>query len=393
MRKEILEDEELSVEDREEKLINNYLITAWTVINAVLFAAYFIELIKGTRTFLYFIFFMIAVWVPELVVYIVYKKKPHNHKLKVYIIEGYLVMYSFVLITGNTIMVFTYILPLLAFLILYHNKKIILNTGIVALVMNLAFIAVWFFNGKITLESSRDHEIQIALLLLCFGGCYIASWLYERINNTNHKYMKKLNDSNQFIQELTMKSITAIVNTIDAKDEYTRGHSQRVAEYSYQIAKELGMSDREAAEIKYVALLHDIGKIAIPDSILNKAGRLTDEEFAVMKTHSAEGAKILKDINIMPELDIGAKYHHERYDGKGYPSGLKGEEIPFIARIICTADSYDAMSSNRVYRKRLTDEEILAEIERCTGSQFDPEVAKAFIHLLKEHKINPPAGS
>ena len=391
MRKEILEDEELSIEDREEQLINHYLITAWTVINSILFAAYLIEMIKGMRSLSYFIIFMIAVWVPELVVYLVYRKKPYNHKLKNYIIEGYLVMYSFVLITGNTIMVFTYILPLLAFLILYHNKKIILVTGIVTLVMNLVFIAVWFFNGKINLENSSDYEIQVALLLLCFGGCYVASWLYERINNTNHKYMKKLNENNMFIQELTMKSITAIVNTIDAKDEYTRGHSQRVAEYSYMIAKELGMSDKEASDIKYVALLHDIGKIAIPDSILNKTGRLTDEEFAVMKTHSAEGARILKDINIMPELDIGAKYHHERYDGNGYPSGLKGDEIPFIARIICTADSYDAMSSNRVYRKRLSDEEIMNEIERCTGSQFDPEVANAFVHLLKEKKIKPPA--
>lgn len=389
MKNELFEEESLRAEDREAQLINRYLIIGWTVVNTILFAAYLIEAIKGMRSHLYFAVFMAVIWIPELVVFILYKKKPYNHRLKNYIIEGYVIMYSFVLITGYSTIVFTYILPLLSMLILYHDKKLIFRMGIVALAMNILFIAIRFFNGMITVDNSSEYEIEIGILILCFGGCYMGSGIYDNIHRTNHSYMKKLNDDAEFIQELTIQSITAIVNTIDAKDEYTKGHSQRVAEYSYLIAKELKMNEYDALNIKYVALLHDIGKIAIPDAILKKAGRLTDDEFAVMKSHSDEGAKILKDINIMPELDVGARHHHERYDGKGYPYGIKGDEIPLTARIICVADSYDAMSSNRVYRPRLTDDEILKEIKRCTGTQFDPEVANAFVRLLKAGKIHP----
>ena len=391
MKKETLLDEDIDfrAEDKEERFVNHYLIIGWTVINMILFIAYLLELVKGTRSTVYFIVFSAIIWIPELVIFIIYKKKPHTNRLKYYIVVGYLVMYSFVMITGNTLLVFTYILPMLSFLILYHNKKLILYMGIAALVLNLVFIAIWYFRGDISIHNSRDYEIQVALLALCFGGCYVAARVYDNINSRNHRFIKKLNDNSILIQEVTLQSITAIANTIDAKDEYTKGHSQRVAEYTYAIARELGLSEKEAADIRYVALLHDIGKIAIPDSILNKAGRLTNDEFAIMKSHSEEGAKILKDIQLLPELDVGAKYHHERYDGTGYPSGLKGDEIPFTARIICVADSYDAMSSNRVYRPRLSDDDILNELERCMGTQFDPEVTAAFIHLLKEGKVKP----
>ena len=391
MKKETLLDEDVDfrAEDKEERFVNHYLIIGWTAINMILFIAYLLELVKGTRSALYFIVFSAIIWIPELVIFIIYKKKPHTNRLKYYIVIGYLVMYSFVMITGNTLLVFTYILPMLSFLILYHNKKLILYMGIAALVLNLVFIAIWYFRGDISIHNSRDYEIQVALLALCFGGCYVAARVYDNINSRNHRFIKKLNDNSILIQEVTLQSITAIANTIDAKDEYTKGHSQRVAEYTYAIARELGLSEKEAADIRYVALLHDIGKIAIPDSILNKAGRLTNDEFAIMKSHSEEGAKILKDIQLLPELDVGAKYHHERYDGTGYPSGLKGDEIPFTARIICVADSYDAMSSNRVYRPRLSDDDILKELERCMGTQFDPEVTAAFIHLLKEGKVKP----
>ncbi len=387
MKKAILEDDTLTLEEKEEKLINQYLLIGWTAINAILFVSYFIECIKGTRTIGYYLTFCAIIWIPELIIFIMYKLKPQSSLLKYAIVLGYMVMYTFVMVTGNTILVFTYILPLLSLMTLYHNKKLILYMGIAAVAFNGAFIALWFFRGDIALNNSRDYEIQIALLFLCFGGCYLASGVYENINKTNHRYMKKLNDNSEQIKKITMQSITAIVNTIDAKDEYTKGHSQRVAEYSYLIAKELGLSENDAEEIRYVALLHDIGKIAIPDSILNKAGRLTDEEYGIMKTHPLEGSRILSGIELMPGLDVGAKYHHERYDGKGYPCGLKGEEIPFVARIICIADSYDAMSSSRVYRRRLSDEDILNEFERCIGTQFDPEIGSIFISMLKDKKV------
>lgn len=143
-----------------------------------------------------------------------------------------------------------------------------------------------------------------------------------------------------------------------SKDDYMRGHSYRVAEYSALIAKQLGWSEHEVENLRNAAYLHDIGKIGVPDTILNKPTRLTDEEFAAIKSHTVMGADILKDITLLDHLVDIARNHHERYDGKGYPDGLVGEEIPLSARIVCVADSYDAMKSRRIYRNALPDEEI-----------------------------------
>jgi diguanylate cyclase (GGDEF)-like protein len=143
------------------------------------------------------------------------------------------------------------------------------------------------------------------------------------------------------------------------------------------------MSEEEIMNIRYIALLHDIGKIGVPDAVLNKPGRLSDTEYELMKKHTVIGGEILKDIRMLPDLDVGAKYHHERYDGKGYPNGLKGNEIPKTARIICLADAYDAMTSNRIYRRHLSKEEVFDEIKRCSGTQFDPDIAKVFLNYLE----------
>ena len=190
-------------------------------------------------------------------------------------------------------------------------------------------------------------------------------------------------------KNITVESIQAIARTIDAKDEYTNGHSTRVGYYSKLIAENLGMSQDEVDNIYYIALLHDIGKIAIPDKILNKPGRLTDEEFAVMKSHTTRGAKILKGISTIPHIVEGAKYHHERYDGTGYPEGLKGEEIPFVARIICCADCFDAMASKRVYKEPFSLETITNEFKRCSGTQFDPKIAEVVIEMIQSGKLKP----
>ena len=155
------------------------------------------------------------------------------------------------------------------------------------------------------------------------------------------------------------------------------------------IAQNLGMSSDEVDNIYYIALLHDIGKIAIPDSILNKPGKLTDEEFAVMKSHTTRGAAILKGISTIPQIIEGAKSHHEKYDGSGYPEGLKGEEIPFVARIICCADCFDAMASKRVYKEPFSLEVILGEFERCAGTQFDPKIAKVVEDMIASGKLKP----
>ena len=139
--------------------------------------------------------------------------------------------------------------------------------------------------------------------------------------------------------------------------------------------------------IEYIALLHDLGKIGVPDAVLNKPGRLTDSEYELMKAHTTIGGEILKDTGMFHGIDAGAMYHHERYDGKGYPQGLKGEEIPLVARIIGIADAYDAMTSTRVYRKRLKNEDVIKEIEKCAGQQFDPEITKVFLELLNNNAI------
>jgi putative two-component system response regulator len=157
-----------------------------------------------------------------------------------------------------------------------------------------------------------------------------------------------------------------------------------VAEYAREIARRAGYSPQEQDEIYMMGLLHDVGKIGIQDAIINKNGRLTDEEFAVIKTHPSVGAEILKKITDLPTLVTGARWHHERFDGGGYPDGLSGEEIPEVARIIAVADTYDAMTSNRSYRSQLPQEQVRAEIARCSGSQFDPRFAEIMLAMIDE---------
>ena len=174
----------------------------------------------------------------------------------------------------------------------------------------------------------------------------------------------------------------ALASAIDAKDKYTHGHSSRVAAYSRQIARECGKTEEECEQILFAALLHDVGKIGIADSIINKEGKLTDEEYAAIKLHPVYGYQILSKIGASPELSIGARYHHEWYNGSGYPDGLSGKSIPEIARIIAVADAYDAMSSKRSYRDPLPQQKVREELVKGIGTQFDPIFAKAMIHLI-----------
>ena len=190
--------------------------------------------------------------------------------------------------------------------------------------------------------------------------------------------------------------LTALVNAIDANDVYTHGHSERVAEYSRKIAELSGKNKVECDEVYQIALLHDIGKIGISETIINKVGRLTDTEYEVIKQHPGLGSQILRSVNEYPNLIIGAKYHHERYDGTGYPDKLKGKEIPEIARIISVADAYDAMTSKRSYRDSLPQDVVREEFVKGSGTQFDPDFAQIMIRLIDqdtEYKMreNTPA--
>jgi diguanylate cyclase (GGDEF)-like protein/putative nucleotidyltransferase with HDIG domain len=367
-----------------EKRLNWDLIAGWSLIVFVLCVTYFVEVLKGERTIRYLCVFIIVTWLPALVCTIMYRKDPLNSKLRYYIVAGYFVMYFFVMASGNTTLVFVYILPMLSLLILYHQPNLIATTGLATMALNFYFIYRRAKAHEINMNNSKDVEIQVALLILCFTGSFIASRLYDEIHKKNLEYTAMLDEKSKQIQRMTLQTIETIANTLDAKDEYTQGHSRRVSEYAVQIAREMHMDEEETENIKYIALLHDIGKIGVPDYVLNKPGRLTDSEYELMKQHTVTGGEILKDIGLFKDLDVGAKYHHERYDGKGYPNGLKGEEIPLVARIICMADSYDAMTSNRVYRNHLSKEVVMSEIERCRGTQFDPNVADAFLAYLNK---------
>lgn len=182
--------------------------------------------------------------------------------------------------------------------------------------------------------------------------------------------------------KLLLESMQAIVKTIDAKDIYTRGHSIRVGRYSAALAKALGLSEKQVSDMFMIGLLHDVGKIGVPDYILNKPDKLTAEEFDIIKKHTVIGRDILKEMPIVDHLAEGAYHHHEHYDGSGYPKGLKGEEIPFVARILAVADAYDAMNSDRVYRSRLSKDVIKRELINCRGTQFDPLMADTMIKIM-----------
>ncbi|KAF1081996.1 MAG: hypothetical protein GQF41_1636 [Candidatus Rifleibacterium amylolyticum] len=185
------------------------------------------------------------------------------------------------------------------------------------------------------------------------------------------------------LQRAYIDTLSALTSAIDAKDSYTRGHSERVTELSIKLAEYFGVAPEEVEKIKLGGLLHDIGKIGIHEGILNKPGRLDDEEFEVIKSHPDLGVRIMGKVEFLESIVPIIRYHHERYDGKGYPEGLSGEKIPLLARIVSVVDTFDAMTTDRPYRKAMSIDAALAEIERCAGSQFDPEIAAHFVRMIK----------
>ena len=246
----------------------------------------------------------------------------------------------------------------------------------------------------IFLTADRSSETEVE----CFrmGACDFISKPFEpqtmlsRIKSTleldgyRKDLQRRLDEKTREMERITIQAIMTVANTVDAKDEYTKGHSMRVAAYAEAMARRLGWSEEEVQNTYYVAMMHDVGKIGVPDAVLNKPFKLTDLEFRLIKDHTTMGAEILKDFKMFPNVNVGARYHHERYDGKGYPEGLKAESIPLVARIIAIVDSYDAMTSNRVYRRRLSDDVVMQELQNGKGSQWDPDLVDIFIELIKE---------
>jgi HD-GYP domain-containing protein (c-di-GMP phosphodiesterase class II) len=198
------------------------------------------------------------------------------------------------------------------------------------------------------------------------------------------------------LNAMFLGTLEALTASIDAKDRYTCGHSQRVAQLTQQLAVAIGLDEHTVGRVRIAGLVHDVGKIGVPESVLTKAGKLTDAEFAEIKRHPEIGYRILRDIPRLHDVLDGVLYHHERWDGLGYPQGLAGEKIPLVARLIALADSFDAMSSTRTYRSAMSRSQVLSEITRCAGKQFDPALAPRFVQLdfaeydrlVIEHRAN-----
>ena len=235
----------------------------------------------------------------------------------------------------------------------------------------------------IILTAANDPNVERECLML--GAVdFIAKPFMPVVLQSRIARILKLMETQNHMEEMTLNSILIIANIIDMKEEYTAGHSKRVAQISTAIARQLNWPEYEIQNIHYVALLHDIGKINIPDAIMNKPEKLSVEEFNVVKKHPIVGNNILKDIQMIKNVADGVLYHHERYDGRGYPYGLAGEAIPYYARIIAIADAYDAMTSDRFYRDKYPREKVIQEFEQGRGTQFDPDLTDLFLKMLHE---------
>lgn len=267
---------------------------------------------------------------------------------------------------------------------LYHgyirkNRYILVGLFVAVASVVVESLAVYF------VVSISGIFIGIGMLVLFFANLVRTISQVRDLERTRQQ--QELRKRRKQMETMSLQMIQTLVTTIEAKDEYTRGHSHRVAEYSALIAKELGWKQKDIFHLRNAEHLHDIGNIGIPDAILNKPARLTDEEYAVIKEHTIIGAEILKNITLVKHVVEVARSHHECYDGTGYPDGRKGEEIPIEARIIAVADSYDAMRSRRIYRNMLKPEAIYEQFQKNRGVQFDPEITDTFLRLLDEGRL------
>ena len=262
-----------------------------------------------------------------------------------------------------------------------HSGKYVFHMSVIDVMTGeeVSSIAVNILVEKAFYEHWWFWLIVVSAVILAI---ILTVYLYTRHKMSN--LLRKEQENRTFIRQL----IHAFVKSIDVKDEYTNGHSFRVAEYTKMIAEKSGYSEEEVENIYNIGLMHDIGKILVPNEILNKPGRLTDDEFALMKSHASTGYDILKEVEIMPELALGAGFHHERMDGRGYPFGKTAEEIPEVAQMIAVADAFDAMHSTRPYRKQMKMEDVIAELKRVSGTQLNEKYVNVLLALIDEGRIS-----
>ena len=249
----------------------------------------------------------------------------------------------------------------------------------IALPTLMSFVQIFCYGLSLT-------NITMVFMVIVFF-IYALSEMNRSVEQAQRNEIESYKEAERRERIMFEQTSEALANAIDAKDRYTHGHSARVALYSRKIAERAGYSKEQCGQVYYAALLHDIGKIGIHEDILNKEGKLSDEEFAEIKKHPVYGYQILSGIHQSPYLSIGAHYHHERYDGRGYPDGLSGEEIPEFARIISVADAYDAMTSSRSYREPIPAEKVREELVKGMGTQFDPRFAKIMLEMIDENDV------
>ena len=284
----------------------------------------------------------------------------------------------------------TFSIPIL-FTIMYEDKKMCRNIVILSVALLSAPILARGGDQQYNTDIVPEAIITISLLILISGfSTMIITVLVNRRMELNNalvqaekvRYIDELNAKNKELEMLSNEAFEAIAKAVDVNDPYTAGHSRRVAQYSRMIAECMGYSGKALEEIYCAGLIHDVGKLGIDNQIINKQGKLSDEEYEEIKKHPLMGYEILKKISIRGNFAYGAKWHHERVDGKGYPDGLSGEDIPEIARIIAVADAYDAMTSKRSYRDIMSQEKVREQIVLGKGSQFDTEIAAIMLALI-----------
>ncbi len=292
----------------------------------------------------------------------------------------------------------TFIIPIL-FTIMYEDKEMCRNITITVILLLFIPIVARGSDKVYNTDIVPEAIISIAILILIsVFSTMIITVLINRRHELNHalvqaekvKFIDELNEKNKELEILSNEAFEAIAKAVDINDPYTAGHSRRVAEYSRMIAECLGYSDKELEEIYCAGLIHDVGKLGIDNGIINKKGKLSSEEFEEIRKHPLMGYEILKNISIRGNFAYGAKWHHERVDGKGYPDGLAGDKIPEIAKIIAVADAYDAMTSKRSYRDIMPQDKVREQIEEGRGTQFDYEVATIMLSLMdkdREYKM------
>ena len=428
------EDLERYVADKE-CIANTYVMRCFSISMIVYFIGF---LMNKFDVFIVDKSIMLMGFVPSMFIYltmlfITKKVSLSSEKIKYFILFSIVSVFTLIGVTITYHVVIIAVLPIL-YAILYSSRKVMWYVYGLTVVSTIIIVYVGYYHGlcdanmALLTNAKLDHYlidgffqvtavnanplitlmlyfvvprclIYIAFMAVC-SNIYkilklgikkaedvIKMEVFQReLKSKVDEQTVELREQQRKTQEAYWQTVIALSEAVEAKDRYTSGHSKRVAEYSKMIAKRMGKSEIEQEMIYRAGLLHDVGKIGIPVDIINKPGKLTDEEYDLIKIHPVTGYHILKDISEHYDVAVAAKYHHERYDGKGYPNGLVGDNIPEMARILAVADSYDAMTSNRSYRKGLPQSVVRSEIEKGKGTQFDAVVADIMLQMIDEDK-------